>query len=99
MVEVNDRHERRILLKAKYEVGDLLREKVSGFKGVVLAVTRYATGCFHYGLGATKTTKDGGIQGWEWFDQSCLELVEEQAVKFDLSEKPTSGTFPAAPSM
>ena len=86
-------------MKAKYELGDLLKDKVSGFKGIALSKSYYATGCVHFGLGATETTKDGGVHDWQWFDQSRLDLVKKQAIKFDLGEKSTSGAFPNPPSM
>ena len=81
----------------KYNLGDLLQDKVSQFKGIVMARTEYSTGCIHYGLAAQKTKEDGSSLDWEWFDQSRLVLIKEKAVEFDLGEKPTSGPFPNAP--
>ena len=82
----------------KYNLGDLLQDKVSQFKGIVMGCTEYSTGCIHYGLAAQKTKEDGSSLDWEWFDQSRLDLIEKEAVKFDL-EKSTSGAFPNAPQM
>ena len=52
------------MIERKYGMGDKLRDKVSGLKGVVLGYTYYATGCLHYGLAPVNTSKDGGICNW-----------------------------------
>ena len=83
-------------IKAKYEMGDLLRDAVSGFTGIVMGVTAYSTGCVHYGLTPQKLKDDGAPSDWEWFDQSRLVLVNEGVVKFDRYEA-TSGAFPNPP--
>lgn len=76
-------------IQTKFNMNDVLRDTTSGFTGQVLGITRYSTGCTHYGL-APKTLKpDGTIHTWEWFDESRLEVVA-------LSDKsvpaiPTSG--------
>ena len=75
----------------KYTFGDELRDKVSGFTGIVVGVTYYATGCIHYGLQA-KVKKDSDvIPSWQWIDQSQLELVKALAVNFDVPKESPSG--------
>jgi len=79
-----------------YGLGDVLKEKVSGFEGVVMVRAEYSTGCIHYGLQSQKL-KDGNPQDWHWFDQSRLELVKRKVIIFEIPEGTTSGAFPAGP--
>ena len=62
--------------KLKFKLKDVLRDEVSGFEGVALAVTIYATGCIHYGLAQQKLKDDGGVADWQWFDETRLLLVK-----------------------
>jgi hypothetical protein len=80
----------------KHENGDVLKDKVSGFEGVVMVRAEYSTGCHRYGLQSMEL-KDGSPQDWYWLDQSRLEFVESSAVTFDIEEGTTSGAFPAGP--
>lgn len=81
----------------KYKIGDTLKEKVSGFEGVVMAVTAYATGCFHYGIASRDLDSNGKVKEWEWFDQSRLDLVESKTINFAIVAGVTSGALPNAP--
>jgi hypothetical protein len=80
----------------KFENGDKLRDKPSGFEGIVMVRAEYSTGCVHYGL-LSQTLKDGAPMDWHWIDQSRLELVAEKAVSFDVDPTKTSGAFPSGP--
>ena len=55
----------------KFELGMELKERVTGFAGVVMVRTEYTTGCITYGL-LSKKLKDGKVQDWAWFDESRL---------------------------
>ena len=80
----------------KYNLGDELKDKVTGFKGVVMVRAQYATGCVHYGLQSEKL-KDNAPSEWQWVDASRLELEKENAVVFSVAEDTPSGPFPAGP--
>ena len=49
---------------AKFGMYDVLKDKVSGFKGKVLGIGYYATGCIHYALAPMKVGKDGLVMDW-----------------------------------
>jgi len=68
------------MTEQKFQMNDILQDKVSGFKGQVLGITQYSTGCIHYGLCALKTKPDGTLQEWQWFDTSRLKLVKSAIV-------------------
>lgn len=86
-------------MKAKYDFGDLLSDLVTGYSGVVMAITFYSSGCIHYGLAGRKTKEDGTLPEWEWLDESRLKREEAGVLKFDVSINGPSGPFPNAPEM
>ena len=63
--------------QAQFNLLDTLKDRISGFQGVVMGITHYATGCTHYGLAAKKLDHSGKPMTWEWFDESRLVLVKE----------------------
>ena len=65
----------------KFSMHDVLKDKVSGLKGVVLGITFYDTGCIHYGLAPQKLKEDGTVHNWTWLDESRLDLVKSAVVK------------------
>lgn len=81
---------------AIYEIGDMLKDRVTGCQGVVLAITFYSTGCIHYGL-CRQMKEDGFLPEWEWFDQSRLEMVNKGVVEFNITPEKPGGPFPNAP--
>lgn len=84
----------------EFGLGETLRDKVTGFQGVVMVRAEYSTGCVHYGL-CPRELKDGKPIDWEWIDSSRLERVSEfQPVDFGQPQRKTaSGPFPAGPQM
>ena len=80
----------------EHENGDILRDKVSGFEGVVMVRAEYSTGCIHYGM-QSQEMKDGSPRDWEWMDQSRLESVSKRTVTFDIDEDRKSGAMPSGP--
>ena len=73
----------------KYDFGDLLKDNVTGFEGVVMVKALYSTGCLHYGLSPQKisieqdTPKD---PSWLWYDESRLSLSKKGVVKFQIND-------------
>lgn len=89
--------EERLIMQAKYGFGDLLLDKVSGFQGIVMGITMYATGCISYGVAPQVTKEDGSLHFWEWIDEIRLELKKEEAIKFVkriLEPTPPGGLYP-----
>ncbi len=60
----------------KFNMGDKVRDRISGFVGTVMGQYVYSTGCRHYGLAPLKLGKDGKIMEHENLDESRLILVE-----------------------
>ncbi len=85
-------------IRTKFNCGDFVSEKVTGYIGIIMGITYYSTGCVHYGLQPRELNKDGVPNDWQWFDESRLQLLEKDKVSFD-REEDTSGVFPNAPTM
>ncbi len=83
-------------MEFKFDNGQVLKDRVSGFQGVVIARTEYATGCRHYGM-CSQELHDGKPVDWEWFDESRLFLVIGEESVLEKPQVPTSGPFPNAP--
>lgn len=56
----------------KFQMNEIVKDKVSDYQGVILGRTEYATGCRHYGVARLQVDKDGKISEWEWIDESRL---------------------------
>ena len=86
-----------ILHYFKFEKGVVLKDKITGFKGIVMARSDYYTGCNSYGLLSQKL-KDGKPVNWEWIDEGLLELCSGKKL-LKKSEKPNGGPHLNAPQM
>lgn len=61
-----------MLLKAKFEFGDVVMDTYSGYQGQVTAVCFYKTGCVQYCVNAKKMKDKKPLDG-EWLDGSRLK--------------------------
>lgn len=69
-------------------LGDLVRDKITGFKGIAVGRTEWLNGCVRYGI-QPKEMKDSKPVESQWFDQEQIEIVKPQA--YDVKPKPTGG--------
>jgi len=68
--------------------GKLAIDKVTGFQGIITAVTYYLYGCAQYCL-TPKVDNNGKTQDNHWFDEGRLEIIGEGvSVESVRSEKP-----------
>ena len=76
-------------------IGDTVRDKITGFEGVVIAYTRWLSGCDRVTV-QPRALKDGGVRMSEGFDVLQVELVEKGSVVIDEreEEKKTGGPRP-----
>jgi hypothetical protein len=56
----------------KYDLGQEVKDKVTGFSGVIVARTDYMTGCVRYSVQCKKLDKGGKPQDWQSFDEDQL---------------------------
>ena len=71
-----------------FNLGDLLKDRVSGLTGVAMGVTSYVYGCRRWGI-APRETKDGQPIAWAWFDEPQLDLLEPGVLA--VPNAPTTG--------
>lgn len=56
----------------KISLNQEVKDVVTGFKGIIMGITEYNTGCIQYGVASQKLNKDGRTTDWLWFDGSRL---------------------------
>ena len=61
----------------KFSNGDLVKEKITGFKGVVTGTCFYLTGCNQYLVTAKPKDEFSEAVGL-WYDEGRLELVTKE---------------------
>jgi hypothetical protein len=62
------------------QLGDEVKDNVTGFKGVVIGITQFLNGCARVGVQAA-AAKDGTIKPPEWFDVPQMTVVKAAKVK------------------
>ncbi|MBA7551454.1 hypothetical protein ES705_43994 [subsurface metagenome] len=88
------------IVEFKFALGQRVIEKITGFEGVIMARTEYASGCIQYGILTNQLNKDGKIPDWEWLDESRLALVDSWAGKqIEDLKKDIGGPQQNAPEM
>lgn len=80
----------------KFALGAKVKDTITGYTGIIAGRTEYLTGCVQYGLQKEGLTKEGYVFGWQWFDESRLELIYSKAAEIDKGAGP-GGPAPFAP--
>lgn len=70
-------------MRVNYEakLGDLVRDRVSGFQGIAVSLHRYLQGCDRMSV-QPKVKKDGTLPESKSFDAPDLEVLERAAVNY-----------------
>jgi hypothetical protein len=63
-----------------FELGDKVKDRISGLDGVVISRAEHLFGCNRYWI-APQGHKDGKPLEGCWSDEDALELVEAQVIK------------------
>lgn len=61
-------------------LGDLAKDNVTGFTGVVIAATEWLNGCRRLVLQPRELDEKGGVKSSETFDETQLTVVESGVV-------------------
>lgn len=80
----------------KFNLGDRLKCRLTGFEGVVNARVEYFNGCLQYGL-KPPVDKEGKLPDAHFLDEAQLELVEAGAVAPPRPEAPAGAARPGGP--
>jgi len=82
----------------QFELGQEVKDKITGFIGVVTGRCQFLTGCNRYDVRSRKLDKDGIPMKDQWFDEHQMEATKGKKVSIDeptKSEKKKGG--PALP--
>jgi hypothetical protein len=82
-------------MKSKPQLGDRVREIVSGYEGVVSGYVEYLWGCHQVLVG--RADKDGKPES-EWFDIGRIEVVEQNFLAPVSPATPHAGADKPAPA-
>ena len=79
-------------------LGDLVRDKLTGFEGVATGMIQYLTGCDQILINPCKVKSDDGkLFDAEWFDNTRVEVVTPQKFKeADYRDVPSSSVQPSS---
>ena len=80
----------------KFELGQVVKDKITGYQGIVMVRAEYSTGCTHYGVLSQELDKNGSERPWNWLDESRWEAVE--APRIEKPSKKSSGPCPCGPN-
>ena len=69
------------------ELGDIARDTITGFEGVVISETYWLNGCLRFAI-QPQQLKDGKVIESEWFDSQQVELVQ---ANYRTAQKKTGG--------
>ncbi len=69
------------------ELGDEVRDLVTGFQGIATARIVYLVGCQHIGV-TPKELHEGVPRPVQWIDEPQLEVVRKQAVEIPVGYEP-----------
>ena len=67
-----------MIIESKFKFGDILKDKITSYRGTVMVVAKYHTGCISYGLLTSKLKDNGEIPDRQWIDECRLELVDSK---------------------
>lgn len=80
-------------------LGLLMKDKITGFKGIAIARIDYLYGCTNFSLKNTSISKDGKVESAVTFDYLQLEIVGNGVYKKEKPKKDneTGGCHPDMP--
>jgi len=64
----------------KFDLGDEVRDIVTGFSGIIVSRSQWIHNCNTYGV-KSKELKDGIPMANQWFDEPALEVIKKKVVK------------------
>ncbi len=83
----------------RIELGDRVRDKISGFTGIATSRHEYMNGCVRYTIDSEEL-KDGKPVDGQWFDEQQIEIVEAKEIEAAKDAVASiGGPQPAPPSL
>lgn len=63
----------------RVNLGDRVRDQMSGIEGIAFGRSSYVTGCDHIGIKRSGTAPDGKAFDLHWCDEPLIEVMETDA--------------------
>ena len=79
-------------MEAKFKNGDIVKDTVTEYQGMIVATTAWLNGCYRYTVQAQALTKDGAPVTAEAFDENQLVVVKD---KKHVAKDDTGGPRPS----
>lgn len=76
-------------------LGDEVKDSVSGFTGIAIGRSEFLNGCARVGV-QPKVQKDGTLKDAVWFDEPQLTVLKKNKVK--VGPRNTGGPVPSVPT-
>lgn len=76
-----------------YELGKLAKDKVTGFKGIIVGRIEYLFGCNQYGLLPQKIKEDGDVINCQYFDEGRIVILGKGILPVDVKANKPGAVF------
>lgn len=80
----------------KFNCGDIVKDKITGFNGVVVARIQYLTGCNRYSIQSRILADEKPVE-WQNFDEDQLNILKEDIIKIQ-TDRSKGGVKPKVTS-
>ena len=81
----------------EFELGVVGKDRVSGFKGLIVGRAEYLTGCKKYALQPMKLTKEGKTPEVDWYDEMMVDIVKGKGIKKETKKDEPGGPMKFSP--
>lgn len=75
-------------------LGDIVKDKITGFEGVVIAKTEWLYGCIRIGIQSRSISKEGTIPEAQWIDIAQAEIITKNYAKIENPSETDIGSIP-----
>jgi len=76
----------------RIDLGDKVRDIITGFEGVAIARSQWLVGCERISVQPQDLDKDGGVKPFQTFDEPQLEIIAKNAVIVPIAATPGGAT-------
>jgi hypothetical protein len=84
-------------MTARIELGDKVKDTMTGIEGIAYGRSIYMTGCDHIGIKRTGTDPDGKPHDLHWVDEPLVKVTKANAYK--LPDESARGAPAGGPSL
>jgi len=74
----------------KFELGQEVKDKITGFVGIIVSRAEHLTGCNRYGVQSRKLKSPTETAEWVWFDEHQL-IFKGKGLTLELEQKQKPG--------